>query len=309
MFGSCCPIAEIEFSSPVSFVTGSNFAIGAGAVAEDDRRRLRGAGRRHHRRARRRLRRERRQGRLRVQRLRPERRQVRHDPARPRRTTAPRSPRRSTARTASTAASSDQNWASFLPAMQSLGGTQRLYGHQGNLNGPIAEQFPELTQDGITVNAYPNIEGPMWDDYRAALEEYDAPGPRLEQPRRPRHVGGVRGVRRDRPGHGRARSTTTRSWRPPTRASAVDTGGMAPVLDLSTPWDGMGGAYPRIFNRTVTFDRIDDGVLTADRRSAAGHDRRPEQLDARTADRWPRSSSSPCSGWGSARSTRSPPRA
>ena len=37
---------------------------------------------------------------------------------------------------------------------------------------------------------------------------------------------------------------------------------MAPVLDLSTPWDGMGGAFPRIFNRTVTFDKIDDGVLT-----------------------------------------------
>jgi hypothetical protein len=32
MFGSCCPIAEIEFSNPISFVTGSNFAIPAGAV-------------------------------------------------------------------------------------------------------------------------------------------------------------------------------------------------------------------------------------------------------------------------------------
>ena len=59
--------------------------------------------------------------------------------------------------------------------MQSLGGTQRLYGHQGNLNWSIAAQFPELTEDGISVNSYPNIEGPMWDDYRAALEEYDAP--------------------------------------------------------------------------------------------------------------------------------------
>ena len=40
---------------------------------------------------------------------------------------------------------------------------------------PSPQQFPELTQDGISVTAYPNIVGPMWDDYRAALEEYDAP--------------------------------------------------------------------------------------------------------------------------------------
>jgi len=38
---------------------------------------------------------------------------------------------------------------------------------------------------------------------------------------------------------------------------------MVPVLDLSVPWDGMGGAFPSIYNRTVTFDRIDNGVLTA----------------------------------------------
>jgi hypothetical protein len=37
---------------------------------------------------------------------------------------------------------------------------------------------------------------------------------------------------------------------------------MFPTLDLSTPWKGMGGAFPSIYNRTVTFDRIDNGVLS-----------------------------------------------
>jgi hypothetical protein len=155
---------------------------------------------------------------------------------------------------------SDQNWMSFLPAMQSLGGTQRLYGHQGNLNAPVAEQFPELTQDGITVNAYPNIAGPMWEDYRAALEEYDAPdldwnslaglGTWAAYEEFVAVVQGMTGEINNDTFMDAANSAT-----------AIDTGGMAPILDLSKPWDGMGGAYPRVFNRTVTFDRIDNGEL------------------------------------------------
>ena len=59
--------------------------------------------------------------------------------------------------------------------MAAAGADQRLYGLQGNLNGKIAEQFPELTEGAVISGSYPNIVGPMWDDYRAALEEYDAP--------------------------------------------------------------------------------------------------------------------------------------
>ena len=70
---------------------------------------------------------------------------------------------------------SDSNWAAWLPAMAAAGADQRLYGLQGNLNGVIAEQFPELTEGAIISGSYPNISGPMWDDYHAALEEYDAP--------------------------------------------------------------------------------------------------------------------------------------
>jgi hypothetical protein len=144
--------------------------------------------------------------------------------------------------------------------MESLGGDQRLYGHQGNLNSVIAEEFPELTQDGISVNAYPNIAGPMWDDYRAALEEYDAPdldwnslaglGTWSAYEAFVEIVSGMTGEINNETFLAAARAST-----------AIDTGGMFPVLDLSTPWDGMGGAFPSIYNRTVTFDRIDNGVL------------------------------------------------
>ena len=260
LFGSCCPIAEIELTSPVSFVTGSNFAIGAGAVqkmvddgcqapaiviidvpiadfAESVVRAI-----------------------------------FEYNDFDSSKAKFVRIPLTASDYSAQVAQAidgtdciyggmSDQNWASFLPAMQSLGGTQTLYGHQGNLNEPTAEQFPELTEGGVTVNAYPNIAGPMWEDYRAALEEYDAPDldwnslaglgtwAAYEQ-----FVAIVQGMSGE--------ITNDTFMDAASSATAVDSGGMAPVLDLSTPWDGMGGAFARVFNRTVTFDRISGGKLT-----------------------------------------------
>ena len=50
---------------------------------------------------------------------------------------------------------SDSNWAAWLPAMAAAGADQRLYGLQGNLNGKIAEQFPELTEGGVVSGLVP----------------------------------------------------------------------------------------------------------------------------------------------------------
>lgn len=261
MFGSCCPIAEIEYSNPISFVTGSNFAIPAGAVGKmvDD-------GCKH-----------------------PAvvyietpaldfANQVAKDvfkykgfnPDDAKYITIPITAQDYSAQVAQAidgtdciyGGIADSNWAAFLPAMASLGGTQRLYGHQGNLNSVIAAQFPELTQDGISVNSYPNIAGPMWDDYRAALDEYNAPdldwnslaglGTWSAYQEFFQIVSGMKGEITNETFLAAVKSSTS-----------VDTGGMVPVLDLSTPWAGMGGAFPSIYNRTVTFDRIDNGVLTA----------------------------------------------
>ena len=98
---------------------------------------------------------------------------------------------------------SDSNWAAWLPAMAAAGATQRLYGLQGNLNGVIAEQFPELTEGAIISGSYPNISGPMWDDYHAALEEYDAPDLDWNSLAGLGTWAALDGVHDDRRGHGR----------------------------------------------------------------------------------------------------------
>jgi ABC-type branched-subunit amino acid transport system substrate-binding protein len=157
---------------------------------------------------------------------------------------------------------SDSNWAALLPALAAAGAKPRLYGLQGNLNGKIAEQFPEQTEGGVVSNSYPNIAGSMWDDYRASLEKYDAPdldwnslaglGTWSAYTAFTELASQLEGDVTNETFLAKANETTD-----------LDTGGMIPVLDLTKPYTGFGGGLPRIFNRTVFFDVIKDGKLEA----------------------------------------------
>ena len=157
---------------------------------------------------------------------------------------------------------SDSNWAAWLPSMAAAGAHQRLYGLQGNLNGKIAEQFPELTEGGVVSNSYPNIAGKMWDDYNASLKKYNAPdldwnslaglGTWTAYTAFTSIVSGISG------------DITNQSFLDAAnKTSKLDTGGMIPTIDLTKPYTGFGGSFPRIFNRTVFFDVIKGGKLTA----------------------------------------------
>jgi hypothetical protein len=155
----------------------------------------------------------------------------------------------------------DSNWAAWLPAMQTSGAHQRLYGLQGNLDGKIAQQFPELTANGVVSNSYPDITGKMWDDYRASLTKYKAPdldwnslaglGTWTAFLGFTKIVSGLTGDITNQTFLDAANKTTS-----------LETGTIAPI-DLTKPYTGFGGKLPRIFNRTVFFDVINGGKLTA----------------------------------------------
>jgi len=157
---------------------------------------------------------------------------------------------------------SDSNWAAWLPAMAAAGADQRLYGLQGNLNGKIAEQFPELTEGGIVSGSYPDIAGSMWDDYRSSLEKYDAPD--LDWNSRA-GLGTWAGLTAfTNVVEGMSGDINNQTFLEAAgKTSKLETGGMIGVLDLTTPYTGFGGDLPRVFNRTVFFDKIEGGKLTA----------------------------------------------
>jgi ABC-type branched-subunit amino acid transport system substrate-binding protein len=155
---------------------------------------------------------------------------------------------------------SDSNWAAWLPAMAAAGAHQRLYGLQGNLNGKIAEQFPDLTEGGVVSGSYPDISAAVWADYRAALDKYKAPdldwnslaglGTWAGLTAFTKIVQGMSGDINNQTFLDAAGKTTK-----------LDTGGMVGVLDLTKAYTGYGGTLPRVFNRTVFFDTIKGGKL------------------------------------------------
>jgi ABC-type branched-subunit amino acid transport system substrate-binding protein len=159
---------------------------------------------------------------------------------------------------------SDSNWAAWLPAMAAAGAHQRLYGLQGNLDGKIAQQFPDLTEGAIVSNSYPNIAGSMWNDYNAALKQYNAPDLDWNS------LAGLgtwtaytafKNVAETIP---KGTDITNQSFLDAAnKTTHLDTGGMIGVLDLTKPYTGFGGNFPRIFNRSVFFDKVHAGKLTA----------------------------------------------
>jgi branched-chain amino acid transport system substrate-binding protein len=155
---------------------------------------------------------------------------------------------------------SDSNWAAWLPAMAAAGAHQRLYGLQGNLNGKIAEEFPDLTEDGVVSGSYPDISAAVWADYRAALKKYNAPDLDWNSLAGLGTWAGLTAftkVVQSMSGE----ITNETFLDAASTTSKLDTGGMIGVLDLTKAYTGYGGTLPRVFNRTVFFDSIKGGKL------------------------------------------------
>ena len=153
------------------------------------------------------------------------------------------------------------NWPPILTALEGLGATPRLYGPQGNLDETIVAQFPEATEGATVIGVYPNLTSPVWDDFRASIETYDA-DPELNYNSLAglgtwtaftafaQIVEGMEGEINNATFLEAASNTTS-----------LDTGGMVAVVDFTTEYDGGGGDINRIFNRSVFYDIVTDGVL------------------------------------------------
>lgn len=158
----------------------------------------------------------------------------------------------------------DIQWMAFIPALKSVGSTTRLYGAQGNLNVKVAEAFPEETEGSVVINAYPNIAGPMWDDYRAALETYNAPDLDWNSLAGLGTWAAFEGFRRivEQMIADGAEVNNDTFIEAANATSILPMDNMVGDLDFTTPWAAEGGAFPRIFNRSVAYDIISGGALT-----------------------------------------------
>jgi len=159
----------------------------------------------------------------------------------------------------------DIAWLGLIPAMEAIGVKPRLYGPQGNLNVKVAEAFPEFTEGAIVINAYPNIAADAWTDYRAALEQYKAPDldwNSLAGLGTWAAFEGFRIIVEKMVADGITDINHETFLAAANATTALDTKGMVGVIDFTKPWTGEGGAFPRIFNRSVSYDCVSGGKLT-----------------------------------------------
>ena len=161
-------------------------------------------------------------------------------------------------------AGEDQDKA-FLSAYKQAGGTAKIYGPQGNLTEEVASSFKKELDGAVTGNSYADISAPVWDDFRASLEKYDAPtdinyntlaglGSWAAYTAFDQVVSSITG------------DVTSKSFmEAASKSDNVDTGGMTAPVDFTQLWtDGLDG-YTNLVNRTASFSHFDaDGKLVPD---------------------------------------------
>jgi ABC-type branched-subunit amino acid transport system substrate-binding protein len=151
------------------------------------------------------------------------------------------------------------NIESFLPAFAQSGGTQRLFGTQGNLSVPLAAKFPKQTENAIVAGWYPDYSRPAFLEFREALKEYNAP-PDLDYQGAgalSAWVGyvGFANVIRDMKGP----ITSATFLAQLKRETALRTDGETPPLDLSKGWTDGPPILLGARNRSTSYATFKDG--------------------------------------------------
>jgi ABC-type branched-subunit amino acid transport system substrate-binding protein len=148
----------------------------------------------------------------------------------------------------------------FLTAFASSGGTQRLYGAQGNLDAKVARPFAQATEGDVVVGSYSDISLPAWTDYRSAISQYKAPKDEDYN-----SLGGL-GTWAAYVVFKQVVESMTGTIDGPTFLAAaqkakVTFSGLSTGIDFSKPFTGLGATFANAFNRAVTYDIIHNGEL------------------------------------------------
>jgi branched-chain amino acid transport system substrate-binding protein len=142
-------------------------------------------------------------------------------------------------------------------------GTEAVqYGPQGNLNEVSAAGNEESTDGDIIAGMYPDISTAPWAEYRIALDEAGLDTSELDY----NSLGGMgtwaafvgftmiaEGIEGE--------ITAASFFEAASNTSNLDLNGMVPVLDFTQEWtDGLPG-YERLFNRSVTYSKLENGKV------------------------------------------------
>ena len=150
-------------------------------------------------------------------------------------------------------------------ALQQADTTVKQYGNQGNLNAISAKGAEKVTNGNIIGGMFPDISTAPWDNYRAALD-----AAKVDQVANDFNSLGGMGTWAAYTGFAQIASkisgdvTAKSFYEAASKTSALDLGGMVPVIDFTKEWtDGLPG-YKRLFNRSVVYSKLENGKVVAD---------------------------------------------
>lgn len=143
----------------------------------------------------------------------------------------------------------------FLTAMKSVGAKAKFYVMQRTPNDQVLAQYSDLLDGIIWSGAFPGIDSPAFDDYRAALDQAGL----TSNP--DRNWGGQAALGAwtaftvfTQIAEKISGDVTAKSFVDAANSSSdIDTGGMLPPLDFTKEWAGQNGQAPRSFNLNVAY--------------------------------------------------------
>lgn len=153
---------------------------------------------------------------------------------------------------------SETPYIAWMPAFAQSGSDARMYGPQGNFNEVSTEGFAEVVEGDVVGGMYPDISLPQWDQYREALDEYDA-----DMSQDYNSLGGM-GTWAAYEGFKQVVESMegevdNKTFLKAAEGAQIDLPGMVPPENFALPWGKDGGpeGFDRLMNRCVVFSEFD----------------------------------------------------
>lgn len=155
---------------------------------------------------------------------------------------------------------SETPFIAWMPAFAQSGSEARMYGPQGNLNENVAKGFEEVVEGDVVAGIYPDISTPAWDEYREALEKYEA------DPAQDYNSLGGLGTWAAYEGFKQVVESMSGKIDHETFLKAAETAkvelpGMVPPLNFAENWGKEGGPkeFSRLVNRCAVWSEFESG--------------------------------------------------
>jgi ABC-type branched-subunit amino acid transport system substrate-binding protein len=157
---------------------------------------------------------------------------------------------------------SETPYIAWMPAFAQSGSEAKMYGPQGNFNENAVKGFEEVVEGDVNAGMYPDISTPAWDEYREALDKYEA-----DSAQDYNSLGGM-GTWAAYEGfkqvvESMSGEINNETFLKAAETAKVDLPGELPPLNMAENWGKTGGpeGFERLVNRCVVFSEFKEGKL------------------------------------------------